>query len=105
LLESFVVSEFLKLASWSERRESFSRYRTKDQDEVDVVIEDRRGRVVGIEVKASATVRPQDFRGLRQLQEGVRDRFVRGLVLHDYHRVTPFGEKLQAAPLSVLGSM
>lgn len=105
LLESFVVSELLKLASWSERRVSFSHYRTKDQDEVDVVIEDRRGRVIGIEVKASATVRPQDFRGLRQLQEAVGDRFVRGLVLHDHDRVTPFGEKLQAAPLSILWSM
>lgn len=105
LLESFVVSELLKLASWSERRMSFSHYRTKDQDEVDVVIEDRRGRIIGIEVKASATVRPQDFRGLRQLQEALGDRFVRGLVLHDHDRVTPFGEKLQAAPLSVLWSM
>lgn len=105
VLESFVVSELLKLASWSERRVSLSHYRTKDQDEVDVVIEDRRGRIVGIEVKASATVRPQDFRGLRQLQEAVGDRFVRGLVLHDHDRVTPFGEKLQAAPLSVLWTM
>jgi len=105
LLESFVVSELLKLASWSERRMSFSHYRTKDQDEVDVVIEDRRGRIIGIEVKASATVRPQDFRGLRQLQEALGDRFVRGLVLHDHDRVTPFGEKLQAAPISVLWSM
>ncbi|MBZ9708586.1 ATP-binding protein [Mesorhizobium sp. ESP7-2] len=105
LLESFVVSELLKLASWSERRVSFSHYRTKDQDEVDVVIEDRRGRIIGIEVKASATVRSQDFRGLRQLQEAVGDRFVRGLVLHDHDRVTPFGQKLQAAPLSVLWSM
>lgn len=78
LLESFVVSELMKLASWSERRVSFSHYRTKDQDEVDVVIEDRRGRIIGIEVKASATVRAQDFRGLRQLQEAVGDRFVRG---------------------------
>ncbi len=104
VLESFVVSELLKLASWSERRVSLSHYRTKDQDEVDVVIEDRRGRIVGIEVKASATVRPQDFRGLRQLQEAVGDRFVRGLVLHDHDRVTPFGEKLQA-PLSVLWTM
>lgn len=102
LLESFVVSELMKLASWSERRVSFSHYRTKDQDEVDVVIEDRRGRIIGIEVKASATVRAQDFRGLRQLQEAVGDRFVRGLVLHDHDRVTPFGEKLQAAPTSVL---
>ncbi|NSZ61160.1 ATP-binding protein (plasmid) [Agrobacterium tumefaciens] len=105
LLESFVVSELMKLASWSERRVSFSHYRTKDQDEVDVVIEDRRGRIIGIEVKASATVRAQDFRGLRQLQEAVGDRFVRGLVLHDHDRVTPFGEKLQAAPTSVLWTM
>lgn len=105
VLESFVVSELLKLASWSERRVSFSHYRTKDQDEVDVVIEDRHGRVIGIEVKASATVRPQDFRGLRQLQEAVGNRFVRGLVLHDHDRVTPFGEKMQAAPLSILWSM
>jgi predicted AAA+ superfamily ATPase len=105
VLESFVVAELLKLVSWSERRVSLSHYRTKDQDEVDVVIEDRRGRIIGIEVKASATVRPQDFRGLRQLQEAVGDRFVRGLVLHDHDRVTPFGEKLQAAPLSVLWTM
>lgn len=105
VLESFVLSELLKLASWSERRVSFSHYRTKDQDEVDVVIEDRRGRIIGIEVKASATVRPHDFRGLSQLQEAVGDRFVRGLVLHDHDRVTPFGEKMQAAPLSILWSM
>jgi predicted AAA+ superfamily ATPase len=105
LLESFAVSELLKLASWSGRRLSFSHYRTKDQDEVDVVIEDRRGRIVAIEVKASATVKADDFRGLRQLQGAVGDRFVRGLVLHDHDRVTPFGEKLQAAPLSILWTM
>ncbi len=46
---------------------SFSHYRTKDQYEVDVIIEDRRGRVVGIEVNASATVKSDDFRGLRRL--------------------------------------
>ncbi|MER8862277.1 DUF4143 domain-containing protein [Mesorhizobium sp. M0751] len=57
------MSEFLKLAWWSGRRVSFSHYQTKDQDEVGVVNEDRRGRVVGIEVKASATV-PQDFWGI-----------------------------------------
>lgn len=105
LLESFVVSELLKLASWSERRLSFSHYRTKDRDEVDVVIEDRRGRIIGIELKASATVKSDDFKGLRQLQQAVGDRFVRGLLLHDHDRVTPFGEKLQAAPLSILWSM
>jgi predicted AAA+ superfamily ATPase len=102
LLENFVVSEVLKLATWSDRRLRISHFRTKDQDEVDLVIEDRRGRVIGIEVKASATVRPQDLRGLRQLREAVGDKFVQGLVLHDHDRITPFDENLHAGPVSML---
>lgn len=80
LLENFVVSEVLKLTTWS----------------------DRHGRVIGIEVKASATVRPQDLRGLRQLQEAVGYKFTQGLVLHDHDRITPFDEKLHAGPVSLL---
>lgn len=102
LLENFVVSEVLKLSTWSERRLRISHFRTKEQDEVDLVLEDRRGRVIGIEVKASATVRAQDLRGLRQLQAAVGDKFVQGLVLHDHDRITPFDEKLHAAPVSLL---
>ena len=102
LLENFVVSEVLKLTTWSEKRLRISHFRTKEQDEVDLVLEDRRGRVIGIEVKASATVRAQDLRGLRKLQEAVGDKFVQGLVLHDHDRITPFDEKLHAAPVSLL---
>ena len=102
LLENFVVSEVLKLVTWSDKRVRVSHFRTKEQDEVDLVLEDRRGRVIGIEVKASATVRPQDLRGLRQLQAAVGDKFVQGLVLHDHDRITPFDEKLHAAPVSML---
>jgi hypothetical protein len=45
---------------------------------------------------------PQDLRGLRQLQAAVGDKFVQGLVLHDHDRITPFDEKLHAAPVSML---
>ncbi len=102
LLESFVVSEVLKLATWSDKRLRISHFRTKVQDEVDLVIEDRHGRVIGIEVKASSTVRAPDLRGLRQLQAAVGDKFVQGLVLHDHDRITPFDEKLHAGPVSLL---
>jgi uncharacterized protein len=102
LLENFVVSEVLKLATWSDKRLRISHFRTKEQDEVDLVIEDRRGRVIGIEVKASATVRTNDLRGLRQLQAAVGSKFVQGLVLHDHDRITPFDEKLHAGPVSLL---
>ena len=102
LLESFVVSEILKIAAWTDQRLSFSHYRTKDQDKVDLVIEDRRGRIVGIEVKASATVRPSDIKGLRQLKAATADRFLRELVLHDHDRTTPFEENISAVPISAL---
>jgi predicted AAA+ superfamily ATPase len=102
ILETFVFSELLKLAGWSDQRLTFSHYRDKDQYEVDVVMEDRRGRIVGVEVKAGATVTADDFRGLRRLAEAVGDRFAMGLVLYDHDRAVPFGERLWAAPLSCL---
>lgn len=102
VLESFVVSELAKIADWSGERLSFSHYRDKDGAEVDVVIEDRAGRIIGVEVKASATVDGRDFAGLRRLADAVGDRFAQGLVLHDHDQVVPFGDRLWAAPLSAL---
>ena len=102
VLETFVLAELLKLASWSDDRYEFSHFRDKERKEVDIVMEDRRGRVIGIEVKASATVTSRDFAGLRRLSEACGDRFVLGLVLHDHEHVVPFGERLLAAPISAL---
>lgn len=103
ILETFVFSELLKIAGWSGERFSFSHYRDKDQAEVDIVIEDRRGRVVGVEVKASATVGPSDFRGLNRLAEAAGDQFAFGVVLYDHDRPVPFGDRMWAVPLSALG--
>lgn len=105
LLETFCLAEILKLASWSSTRVSVSHFRTKEQDEVDIVLEDRMGRIVGIEIKASATAWPKDFSGLRKLREAAGDRFLRGLVLHDTDHITPFSENLHSAPVSVLWTM
>lgn len=105
LLESFVVSEVLKSLTWSQTRADVSHFRTKEQDEVDIVLEDWRGRIVGIEVKAAATLRPKDFSGLQKLQAAAGDKFVQGVVLHDHDRVTPFSEKIRAAPISLLWQM
>lgn len=102
LLETFVFSELLKLAGWSGERLEFTHFRDKERNEVDVVMEDRHGRVVGVEVKASATVTGADFGGLRRLAEACGDRLALGLVLHDHDKVVPFGERLFAAPLSTL---
>ena len=62
---------------------SFYHYRDKDQVEVDIVIERGVTAVAGVEVKASATVFPSDFRGLHKLKQAVGERFAGGVVLYD----------------------
>ncbi len=104
LLETFVFGEILKLASGAQTRFEFSHFRDKQQNEVDIVIEDTRGRIVGIEIKAAASVSSSDFSGLRILAEASGERFVSGMVLYDHQKVIPFGERLSAVPISALWS-
>ena len=103
-LETFVFSELQKIATWSEKRYPFSHFRDKDRKEVDIVIENRRGEVVGIEVKSAATVSPGDLSGVRKLAEACGDRFVQGLLLYDHDQVVPFADNMFAAPISSLWS-
>lgn len=104
LLETFVVAEILKLATWSEVSTVPYHYRDKDQDEVDLLLEDDSATLVGFEVKAAATVTAADFRGLRKVADVAGDAFRLGIVLYDADRIVPFGDNLYAAPLSCLWS-
>lgn len=102
LLENFVGGELTRQIGWSRLRPSLSHLRTSTGLEVDFVMEDRAGRVVGIEVKATATPRPADAKGLRALAERLGDRFVCGIVLHTGEQVIGLGPSLSAHPLSAL---
>ena len=102
LLETFVFSEILRQSEWFPETGGLYHFRDKDQNEVDVVVEDLAGQLVGIEVKASATVRREDFRGLKKLALAGGEDFRLGVILYDGDRVLPFGEGLFAAPISAL---
>lgn len=102
LIESFVFGELLKMISWSDEPWRISYYRDHDQYEVDLVVENAAGEIVGIEVKAGATVRDGDLRGLRKLADLADRRFVAGIVLYDGEQVLPMGEKLWLSPISAL---
>jgi predicted AAA+ superfamily ATPase len=100
LLESFVVSEILKQQTWGEETYDVFHYRDKDQDEVDLVVEDESGAMIGVEVKAAATVTPADFKGLRKIAAAVGGRFKLGIVVYDGDTVVSFGDRMMAAPVS-----
>lgn len=104
LLENFVLSEIRKQVTWSNTRPELFHYRTQTGQEVDLLLEDARGRVVGLEVKAAATVQERDVRTLLDLSEMLGNRFVRGVVLCTGDRAVPFSEKVVALPIGALWS-
>jgi hypothetical protein len=88
--------------SWSALRLTPYHFRDQQLHEVDIVLERDDGAIVGIEVKASATVTADDLSGLRKLSETSGEKFVFGVVLYDGDTVVPFGRRLVAAPISSL---
>ncbi len=105
LLEAFAAMELRKQIGWSRTRPHLAHFRSQRGEEVDVVLEARGGAVVGVEVKASATVRAGDFNGLRALAGIAGDRFLRGILLYTGDEVVAFGRNLVAAPIHTLWEM
>lgn len=104
LLETFVVQEIRKQRTWSRLSYREYHYRSSAGAEVDCVLEAPDGRVVGIEVKGSATVRAGDFRGLRSLRDDAGKRFIRGVILFDGRESVVFDDDLAAIPIDALWS-
>ncbi len=102
LLETFVFQELRRLASWHEEPHRFFHFRDRDGVEVDLVIEQGSHLLAGIEVKAGATVKPADFRGLRKLRETTGKRFAGGVILYDGDTTASFGDSLFAVPVRAL---
>ena len=102
LVEGFVIGELVKQRAWSAKAARISHFRDRRGHEVDIILEDRRRDVVGIEVKAASTPRGPDFEGLVYLRDLLGDRFIAGVVLHTGTAARPFGDRLWALPISTL---
>jgi uncharacterized protein len=101
-LECFVAGELTKQIAWSTTRPGLFHYRTHTQQEVDFVLEDARGRLVGIEVKKTASPTSSDFKGLRHLAAQTGKRFLRGVLLYTGAASLAFETNLHALPVSSL---
>ena len=102
VLETFVFSELLKATTTAENEYALMYYRDADKVEVDVVIENAVGQLVGVEVKATATVKESDLRGLRKLSTLAGVKFKMGVLLYDGDETMPLGNDIWAAPISSL---
>ncbi|MGN8025450.1 ATP-binding protein [Microbacterium sp. 22242] len=105
LLEGFTMMELARQLTWSQTSADLSHYRTKDGVEVDIVLENRRGEVIAIEVKASATAKAEHFRGIDHLAARLGVDLVAGIVLYLGENTLPFGGQKVAMPLSAIWSL
>ncbi|MFZ0157806.1 MAG: ATP-binding protein [Kineosporiaceae bacterium] len=102
LLETFVVGELRKQASWLDEQVTLGHWRTSDGTEVDVVAEFDDGQVVAFEVKANQRATSADTAGLRQLRQALGPRFSAGVVLTTGQRTYTHDDRIHVMPIDRL---
>ena len=102
LLETFVYGELLKHSVTADDDYIIMHYRDHEQYEVDFVIENTMGDIIGVEVKAAASVRSTDKRGLKRLASLAADKFKLGVILYDGDQTLPLNDNIWAVPISSL---
>jgi len=98
LLETFAFQELRRQASGSDLPVQFFHFRDRDGYEVDIVLDAGSAGIAGVEVKAGATVRRGDFKGLNTLRDAAGPRFVGGVICYDGETTLGFGKRMYAVP-------
>ena len=104
LLETFVIGELLKQTSWVEGTAGIGHWRTRDGDEVDLVIERDDGAAVAFEVKASQRVDRRELAPLRKLRDATGSSFLAGIALHVGAQSYVADDRLHVFPVDALWS-
>lgn len=102
LVESFIVNEVVKQASWAPFPVSLHHWRVSQGAEVDLVVERANGKNLGIEAKSTDSVDLKDFKGLITLRDALGENFIHGFVFYTGAPPLSFGDRLTALPISAL---
>ncbi|EAP97889.1 hypothetical protein JNB_13033 [Janibacter sp. HTCC2649] len=102
LLETFVVGELRKQASWLDEPVTVGHWRTHDGDEVDCVMEFDDGRILAFEIKANERVAGSDLKGLRTLRAALGDRLIAGIAFSTGARSYTYEERIHVMPVDRL---
>ncbi len=105
LLETFVVAQLRAELDLCRCRPRLYHLRDANgRHEVDLLCEMGGGRVIGIEIKATAAPRLEDCRHLVWMSEALGDRFVRGVVIHTGPRSFALSDQVLALPIASIWS-
>ena len=106
LIETFVVNEIAQQISASDEAIDLLHFRDSTGREVDLVLEHINGRIVAVEIKASASPAPSQMTSLAWLRD-LMDRaepgsFAAGVLLHTGSHALKLGDRLYLLPIEHL---
>ena len=103
LVETWVYNQLAAIAETG-LDYSISHYRDSNKREIDFIVERSDGALLGVEVKAGATISPADFKHLKWFAKNLAKGEFTGIVLYSGEHTLRFGEGFYAVPLAALGA-
>lgn len=105
LVETFVYSELIKHASYSDENINIYHYRDNQKQEVDFVLESMSGDIVALEIKSGSTIKTNHFKGLIALAKTMNKKNFKGIILYGGDQILPYKVdeyQFWAIPLKIL---
>ena len=104
LVETWVYHELSAIADAEEQDYEIHHYRDKLKREIDFIVTNEDGEMLGVEVKSGGMVGQDDFKHLKWFAANLAKSRFTGIVLYAGPDVLRFGEGFYAVPLAALGA-
>jgi len=103
IFENFIATEIMKAAK-SHGSFSVSHFNPVQNQgkEVDFVIENKDGKIIGIEVKLDGTINEKDWANMNALRETVGSRFIKGVIVYTGTELIQVSRNIWAVPVNYL---
>ena len=80
-------------------------YRANEEAEIDFLVENDRGQLLGLEVKSRETLKSDDFKGLKKFKDGYKGSKFIGAVLYPGEKIFRQADGFWAIPMSAMWSV
>ncbi len=103
LLESFVFTQLAAIIDARENNYQLYHYRDREKREIDFIVEDEDGNILGIEVKAGSAINKKHFQHLEWFKNNlIKNHKFTGIILYTGDKSLSFGNNLWAVPMNNL---
>jgi predicted AAA+ superfamily ATPase len=90
IIENYVYAELLKFSTYSKQSINIYHFRDLKKHEVDLVLENRDGQIIGIEIKAKSIIKKSDLKPMIELANHSKSRFLRGFIFYSGKEIMPY---------------